>query len=111
MKYKQYSASAVLYLGLSAVLLISTGLNPVVAEQSGSSFDDVPQFGGPSSVGAELRDDATDKKPAFRFESIDNFLQPYFDFKTRTNKDHGFAFGFDYTTMYQGASESPGEMA
>ncbi len=109
MKYKKFSASTIFCLGLSTTLLFSSWPAQVIAEESDSAFDDVPQFGGPSSVGAELRDDARDKKPAFRFESIDNFLQPYFDHKARLNKEYGFAYGFDYTAMYQGASDSLGE--
>ncbi|MEJ2180120.1 MAG: hypothetical protein P8Y28_06675, partial [Gammaproteobacteria bacterium] len=91
-----------------AALLV--GLLPlgVFAEETTNSSE-VPQFGGPSSVGGSLNEDARVKEPAFRFESIDNFLQPYFNHKARVNKEHGFAYGFDYTAMYQGASDSPGE--
>lgn len=76
---------------------------------SASAFDDIPEFGGPSTVGADLKEDAKPKQPAFRFESIDSFLKPYFDSKAKTAKESNFAYGFDYTAMYQNASDSLGE--
>lgn len=85
------------------------GMGTAVAEQTETGYEDVPEFGGPSNVGSELKEDAKDKQPAFRFKGIDSFFKPYLDSKTRLNKENGFAYGFDYTAMYQNASESLGE--
>ena len=71
-----------------------------------SGYGDVPQFGGPGSVGATLRED--DLELGYRTEGLQNFLKPYFDWKARVNEKHGLAFSFDYTALYQGANESAG---
>jgi porin len=73
------------------------------------AYQNIPRFGGPSSVGGTLEEDAADTEPVFTLESMRRSLQSYFDFKERMQEEHGFAFGFDYTAMVQGASESLGE--
>jgi porin len=72
------------------------------AEKSG--FEDVPEFGGPSSVGSTLREDDKVETTVFRWDGIQRGLAPYFDWKGRINQQHGLAFGSDYTVLYQGAS-------
>jgi porin len=71
-----------------------------------SGYDDVPRFGGPSSVGGTLEED--DRREGYRFKGLQETLKPYFDWKARINEKHGLAFSFDYTGLYQGASESAG---
>ena len=66
-------------------------------------------FGGPSSTGAQLEEDNVEKVPLLRFPGIDRALEPWFDWKGRLNKDYGLQFGLDYTALYQGVTESPGE--
>ncbi len=70
-----------------------------------TGYEDVPQFGGPTSVGGTLKEDDEAKETVFRFDGLQRHLEPYFDFKARMNEEHGFAFGVDYTALYQGASE------
>lgn len=79
------------------------------ASEFNSDYEDVPQFGGPSSVGADLEEDNKIKEPVYRFDSLQRALIPYYDFKERLNKDRSLSFGFDYTALYQGATESLGE--
>ena len=86
-----------------------SGAAPGQAAQSRSGFEDVPEFGGPSSVGAQMKKDDTVKETVFRFDGLQRTLKPYFDWKARVNEKHGLAFSFDYTAMYQGASDSLGE--
>lgn len=82
-------------------------LEPDVGQQS--RYGDVPQFGGPGSVGADLREDHEVKETLFRFDGLQRTLKPYFDYKGRINERNGLALSFDYTALYQGASESAGE--
>ncbi|UCE89053.1 MAG: carbohydrate porin [Pseudomonadota bacterium] len=89
---------------IAAMCLFSP--EPVQAGKAG--FEDVPEFGGPSSVGPTLKEDDEVKTPVFRWDGIQRGLQPYFDWKGRVNKQHGLAFGSDYTLLYQGASEGLG---
>ena len=71
-----------------------------------SGYDDMPRFGGPSSVGGTLEED--DRAEGYRFDGLQRGLKPYFDWKARVNERHGLAFSFDYTALYQGANESAG---
>ena len=74
-----------------------------------SGYEDIPQFGGPNSAGAQLKEDDAEKEPVFRFHGLQRALKPYFGFKDRLNKQLGLTFGVDYTALYQGATKSLGE--
>jgi porin len=74
-----------------------------------SGYEDIPEFGGPSSTGTQLRMDDAVKEPAFRLPGFDRFLKPWFDWKGRVNEKLGLAFGLNYTALSQWASESLGE--
>ena len=76
-------------------------------EVSGS--DAIPGFGGPSAVGHQLRADGKKQKSPALFKGLSKGMQPYYEFKSRTQKKHGLAFGADYNMLYQAASESLGE--
>jgi porin len=99
---------------LSAAMLLVALLSgkTALAQESGqvqksqSGYENVPDFGGPNSVGGTLKEDDIQGS---EFEGFKNFFEPYFGFKKRMNKEYGLAFSFDYTAMYQGASESLGE--
>lgn len=104
---------------LTTGLLLAVLFQAAYAEQAQSSSDgldppavdysSVPHFGGPTSVGTQVKSDAEAKHSPFRFEGLSRNLQPYFDFKTRVNEQHGFSFGGDYNLLYQNASKSSGE--
>ena len=101
----------------AAALLVLVLARPVPAQDSAadqgpktkSGYEDVPQFGGPSSTGAQLEENDEVREPLLRFPGIDKALKPWFDFKANLNKKHGFSFAFDYNALYQGVSESLGE--
>ncbi len=102
-------AVAVSVFGLPQTAFAQDSTAPGGASGQSAGYQEVPQFGGPASVGAQVRsDDAARRKP-YRFEGLSRSLQPYYDFKTRINEGHGFAFGADYAALYQVASDSPGE--
>ena len=101
-----------IYILILVAVLTGTMVRPTVAKEGSntkSGYEDVPQFGGPSSVGANLREDNEVRKPWFRLENIDKATKPWFDWKGRLNKDHGLSFGLDYTALAQAVSDSPGE--
>ena len=70
---------------------------------------DVPSFGGPSSTGAQLEDDAEKRRVIIGIPWIDRTLDPYFDWKVRLHQKTGLAFGGDYAALYEVATESLGE--
>ena len=89
---------------------------PVSAQQSESKAARVAgeevvngessQFGGPSSVRGMIdKDRETKAAVPVRF----HFLNEYFDFKKRVEKEYAFAFGFDYNALLQVATDSLGE--
>jgi porin len=99
--------------GLFYVMLFLLALSlPATAQeesQTQSGFEDVHQFGGPSSVGGTLKEDDEVRKPLFRLEGVDRALQPWFDWKGGLDKDYGLSFGLDYSALGQIASASLGK--
>jgi porin len=95
------------------IMALTTILFLPVFGQEGSNtksgYEDVPQFGGPNSVGGILIEDDAVRKPWFRLESVDRVLQPWFDWKEGLNRDYGLSFGLDYSALGQIASDSLGK--
>ena len=77
--------------------------------QGQSGYEDVPEFGGNISTGGQLKEDAEPKQPRFQLNTIQSWLEPYFDWKRKPNEKHGLSFGMDYTAVGLWASDSPGE--
>jgi len=74
---------------------------PVAAQESGETRDRAPHWGGPDAVGNLLRNDAAVDRPSL-FDS-------YFEWKAVLVEKHGLSFSIDYSAVYLGASESPGD--
>ena len=73
-----------------------------------SIYADIPQFGGPSSVGGQLAEDAV-VVPEYRLQDLQDLFEPWYEFKERLNEDHGLQFNIDESIFYQRASGSPAE--
>ena len=73
-----------------------------------STYPDIPQFGGPSSVGGQLAEDAS-VAPQFRLPGLQDHFQPWFDFKSRVDEHLGLQFNVDESILYQVATDSLGE--
>ena len=73
------------------------------------NYASVPEFGGPSSVGSQLKSVHKVSHKDYWFEGFSQNVQPYYDFKKKIYDDHGLSFGVDYHALYQKASESLGE--
>ncbi len=103
------------------VLLVACMAQTVLADQpeseeatirtaaSNSSFGEAPQFGGPQSVGGQLREDDETTGVGALTDSLERGWSAYDAWKGGINERYGLSFGGDYTAMWQGASNSPGE--
>ena len=74
-----------------------------------AGYENVPEFGGPSSVGSQLKEDDAPKEPRYRFDYVQQLLAPYYGFKKHLHQQLGLSFSFDYTTLYQRVTDSPGK--
>ncbi|TNF88355.1 MAG: hypothetical protein EP300_08080 [Gammaproteobacteria bacterium] len=73
-----------------------------------SNYDNEAGFAGPGSTVSQLEEDDEEKTPAFRFESFDEALAPWFEYKKRLNEESGLQLGFAYTVLHQEIDESLG---
>lgn len=73
-----------------------------------SIYQDIPQFGGPSSVGGQLAEDAA-VAAEFRLQHLQDFAEPWFQFKGRIDESCGLQFNIDESMFYQVATDSLGE--
>ncbi|HIL97293.1 MAG: hypothetical protein ABGY96_06315 [bacterium] len=74
-------------------------------ESSTGYTDSLPVFGGPTSSEGQLEEADRVLDPAFRFPAIDEFYQPWTDWKTTTNKQQGVQISTHYSTMAQYLSD------
>jgi porin len=74
-----------------------------------TGYQDVPAFGGPGSVGFDLKEADEEKEPIFRFPGIDNALEPWFGLKKSIHDEYGLSYSLDYQALYQYAEPSPGQ--
>jgi porin len=99
----------IVFSGFLASPLFAAELSEKPTPQS-AGFDRSSEFSrNPVDIGNQLRKDDEFKDSAFRFPRFDEFFQPWFDFKSRLNRDYGLQFGLAWTPLVQGASSSPGE--
>jgi porin len=73
-----------------------------------SIYADIPQFGGPTSVGGQIAEDA-DVVPQWRLQGLQDQFEPWYRFKERLNERHGLQFNIDESIFYQVATDSLGE--
>ena len=73
-----------------------------------STYASIPQFGGPSSVGGQLAEDAT-VVPKFRWQGLQDGFEPWYGFKERLNDACCLQFNIDESMFYQTATNSLGE--
>jgi len=64
---------------------------------------------GPTSVPAALLEADEPKQPLIRFAAFDRALKPWFDWKGRLAKRHGFQFGLDWHGLYNRFDQAPVE--
>jgi hypothetical protein len=66
-----------------------------------------PVFAGPTSPQGEIEETDRELEPAFRFPQIDAAFQPWRDWKSNANKEHGVQLSAHYSTLYQGLAAKP----
>ncbi|MDX2486082.1 MAG: porin [Gammaproteobacteria bacterium] len=89
-----------------ATALLALGVYRSALSASESSYDDIPVFGGPSSTGAELKEE---NAPTATGDLIKDAMPDWFATKDKIMKEHGLAYGINYSTAYQSANNSSGE--
>ena len=82
------------------LLVASLMMGPVADAQDKSVYDDIPEFGGPSSVGVELKDD--NRIPATG-DFVKDAMPGWFASKQEMLEEHGLAYGVNLSTLYQSA--------
>jgi len=83
-------------------LLIAASVAVTAAAQESETTDSKgPRWGGPDAVENQLRDDAAVDRPAL--------FERWFEWKDGLTEKHGLSFGVDYSAVYLGANESPGD--
>ena len=89
------------------VVLGGVGLGLLAGTPAGRAQpEDVPQFGGPSSVGGELNEDGKVFTSAPRSTLLQPLVRPWFNLKETLIDSTGLSVGFDATTLWQGAHSS-----
>jgi porin len=71
-----------------------------------ANYTDEQGFASPGSTVRQLAEDDEEKMPLMRFESFDEALLPWFEWKKKLNEDIGFQYSLAYTATAQKASDS-----
>lgn len=102
-------AAPVIPVGQTVLAQESGRTNLDVIEPSGqtSIFTQINQFGGPSSVGGQLAEDAA-VAPQYRCQDWHDHFASWYQFKSGIDEGVGLQFGLDETILYQGVDSSPG---
>ena len=80
------------------------------SQKSQSGYEDIDEFGGPESVGTQLKENDENRDADYLFDGLQRGMAPYFDWKRSISEKHGVSFGTSLYLLYQKASDSlPGE--
>ena len=71
-----------------------------------SGYDDIPQFGGPDGVSAELQRNDELRTGTYGFQGMQRAFAPYFDWKRWLIEEYGVSFGLQMYLLGQYATES-----
>jgi len=75
-----------------------------------SGYEDIAEFGGPESVGNELKRNDAVRETRYQFDGLQRTFAPYFDWKRRVKEERGVSFGTSLYLLYQKASDAlPGQ--
>ena len=95
---------------VTSILGQEVGSDSLLSESAGTTsiYEDIPQFGGPTSVGGQLAEDAV-VVPQFRLQRLQDAFAPWYGFKERLNDRCGLQFNIDESMFYQTVTDSLGE--
>lgn len=88
---------------------VSAPLGTEPGTQTTGLYQDIAQFGGPSSVGGQLAEDSNVTVPQFRCQRLQHHFDPWFDFKQRLDESCSLQLSIDESMFYQTATSSLGE--
>lgn len=98
------------------VLVPSGSLSGQDAERNGEAiaeatrlYQNIEQFGGPSSVSGQLAEDNAVNLPEFRYRRLQQRCESWFAFKQRLDESCGLQLSIDESMFYQTATSSLGE--
>ena len=93
---------------LFSVLLLATAViaNPARSAEDRSTYEDIPEFGGPGSVGVDLKEE---NKPATTGDFVKDLIPGWFETKEQVMQDHALGYGVNYSTLYMKANNALGE--
>ena len=83
---------------------VSDEADALQEQEHRSGFSTPPVFGGPNSPAAQIEFD--DRKKEAVIKRLDDFMQPWFDWKSGLEEKHGFAFSGHYATLFTSVSDS-----
>ncbi len=78
----------------------------VQSAASQSGYADLPEFGGPESVSAQLKEADRERESTYQFDGLQRSLAPYFNWKRDLKDDLDLSLGFHFYALYQKASSS-----
>ena len=88
---------------LLALIAASLMFSRTAYSEEKSAYDDIPEFGGPSSVGVQLKDD---NQIPLTGDFVKDNMQGWFAKKEEVMKNHGLAYGLNFSTLYQKANST-----
>jgi porin len=91
---------------ISAFLLVAAIAQPVMSADDRSAYEDIPEFGGPGSVGVDLKEE---NKPAPSGDFVKGLMPGWFETKESVMRDRGLAYGINLSMLYQKANNAVGE--
>ena len=86
-----------------AVILIAP---PTISAEGGSAYEGIPEFGGPGSVGVDLKEE---NQPAKTGDFVKDLIPGWFETKEQAMSDNGLAYGVNFSMLYQKADNAVGE--
>jgi len=79
---------------------------PAWSAEDRSAYEDIPEFGGPGSVGVDLKEE---NKPAKTGDFVRDLMPGWFEIKEQAMGDHGLAYGLNLSMLYLKANNAVGE--
>ena len=91
---------------ISAFILATAIAQPAMSAEDRSAYEDIPEFGGPGSVGVDLKEE---NQPAKTGDFVRDLMPGWFETKESVMQEHGLAYGVNLSMLYQKADNAVGE--
>jgi porin len=102
------------FVAFAAIALVSSSVSgqevDATENSSQSGYENNAEFGGPESVGTQLKKNDEKRESVYQFDGLQTGLAPYFDWKRRINDEHAVSVGASFYLLFQKASDAlPGQ--